>query len=59
MNEKTELLELAETLQNRYGVIGRKWEIIKAEKTENGWNLSIKKIAEEEQKSEVAEDESE
>lgn len=55
MNEKTDLLELAETLQNRYGAIGKKWEIIKAEKTENGWNLSIKKIAEKKQKSEVAE----
>lgn len=52
MNEKTDLLELAETLQNRYGAIGKKWEIIKAEKTENGWNLSIKKIAEKKQKSE-------
>ena len=55
MDEKTELLELAETLQNRYGTFGKKWEIIKAEKTENGWNLSICKIAETEQKSEVTE----
>ena len=39
MNEY-ELVDIAEKLFDRYGS-GKRWEIVKAEKTENGWNLTI------------------
>ena len=35
-----ELLDIADKLLNKYGS-GKHWEIVKAEKTENGWNLTI------------------
>ena len=35
-----ELVDIAEKLFNRYGS-GKHWEIVKAEKPENGWNLTI------------------
>lgn len=35
-----ELLDIADKLNDRYGS-GKHWEIVKAEKTENGWNLTI------------------
>lgn len=35
-----ELLDIADKLFNKYGS-GKQWEIVKAEKTENGWNLTV------------------
>lgn len=44
MNEY-ELVDIAEKLFDRYGS-GKRWEIVKAEKTENGWNLTIQPVKE-------------
>ena len=44
-----ELLKIAELLENRYGDNSH-FFITKAEKTENGWNLTIQPIATEEEK---------
>lgn len=35
-----ELLDIANKLYDEYSC-GRQWEIVKAEKTENGWNLTV------------------
>ena len=40
-----ELLDIADRLNNKYGG-GKHWEILKAEKTENGWNLTIQPVKE-------------
>lgn len=35
-----ELLDITRKLYDEFGCCGH-WEIVKAEKTENGWNLTI------------------
>lgn len=42
-----ELLDITEKLFDHYGS-GFQWEIVKAEKTENGWNLTVQPTATEE-----------
>lgn len=44
-----ELLDIAEKLFNKYGS-GKRWEIVKAEKTENVWNLTIQPTETKEEK---------
>lgn len=40
----TELEQLAETLQSRYREEKKHYEIVKAERTTLGWNLTIREI---------------
>ena len=54
VRKMNELLNIAHKLNNEYGNCGH-WEIVKAEKTENGWNLTIQPI---EEKDEEADNES-
>ena len=42
----TDLLDIGEKLYDKYGS-GKHWEIVKAEKTEKGWSLTIQPAAEE------------
>ncbi len=44
-----ELLDIADKLNNKYGS-GKHWEIVKAEKTENGWNLTVQPTETKEEK---------
>lgn len=44
-----ELLNIARRLYDEYGS-GNHWEIVKAEKTENGWNLTVQLIETNEKK---------
>lgn len=52
---KNDLMDLAECLANRYGTAGNQWEITSAEKSGDGWQLSVKRLGE---KKEGAENES-
>lgn len=45
MNEY-ELMDIADKLFDKYSS-GKHWEIVKAEKTENGWDLTVQPIAKE------------
>lgn len=47
--KENELLDIANKLHNEYGS-GKHWEIVKAEKTESGWNLTVQPTATEEEK---------
>ena len=44
-----ELLDIANKLNDKFDTYGsgKHWEIVKAEKTENGWNLIIQPAKEE------------
>ena len=52
---KNDLLDLAECLANQYETDGNQWEITSAEKSGDGWKLSVKRL---EAKKEEAENES-
>lgn len=42
MNEN-ELIDIADKLLDKYGC-GLHWDIVKAEKTETGWNLTVQPV---------------
>lgn len=55
-----ELLDIADKLNDKYDTYGsgKHWEIVKAEKTENGWNLTVQPTETEEEKDGGAQNES-
>ena len=53
---KNDLMDLAECLANRYGTAGNQWEITSAEKSGDGWQLTVKRLAAESEGAENASD---
>lgn len=41
---KNDLLDLAECLANQYETDGNQWEITSAEKSGDGWQLTVKRL---------------
>jgi hypothetical protein len=51
-----DLMDLAECLANRYGKDGNQWEITSAEKSGDGWQLTVKRLCAESEGAENASD---